>query len=294
MNNKRHQGNLDAITAGIRAQNTQTPVVEIKNFAIAGDGMARVTVEVTHTAASRADHSLISKALEQKLAGRMQCVAGSFNLVDSGMYADRLSGVMSVTRMAIPATETAMKGMTCTASNMFMDDEKDMWVLRKTEAGGLLVKTTGIDDDMTLIGLLESNSSAGFQNTAEFGRVQASASALATSVEGGHFVSYVNLNNQVVHGFVVATDASSDKIVTMPINGKDVEIVSRVAVTEIHDQREFPQVEASAEDQQMEVVAAARGEIDLPFLAEFYKKVYARSPQFYAMFMDRVNQHAFF
>ncbi len=289
--NKRHQGNLSAIVAGAMVSD---PVVEIKNFALAGAGMARVTVEVTHNAASRADHSVAIRAVEQKLEGRMTAVAGSFNLIEAGKYADRITGVMAVTRQAMPATDANLKGFKATASNMFMDDEQDMWVLRKTEAGGLLVKTTGIDDDMTLVSLLESHSSAGFRNSPDFGRVQASATAIASAVEGGQFVSYVNLDNLVAHGFVVATAADSDDVVVLPVNGETEEVVNRAAVTEIHNQTDFPVVDATPEENLAEVVANARGEVDLPFLVEFYKKVYQRSPQFYSMFLSRLNSHQFF
>lgn len=289
--NKRRQGSLSAIVAGVAAS---APVVEIKSYALAGEGMARVTVEVTHNSASRADSSVVARALEQKLEGRMTAVCGSFSVIDKGQYADRISGIVSVTRQAIPATDINLKAFRATASNMFMDEEQDMWVLRKTEAGGLLVKTTGIDDDMTLVGLLESHSSAGFRNSHAFGQVTASASATADAVEGGQFVSFVGINNIVSHGYVVATDAGSDKIVVLATGDDETETISRVAVTEIHDVSNFPAFEPTADEKLAEVVASARGEIDLAFLTEYYKKVYQRSPQFYQAFLSRLNSHQFY
>ncbi len=289
--NKRHQGNFNNIISSVAAD---APVVEIKSFALAGAGLARVTVDVTHTAKSRADHALVAATIEHKLQDRMTAVAGSFAVLDKGNFTDRITGLVSVKREAMPATEDNLKGFRATASNMFMDDESEMWVLRKTEAGGLLVKTTGIDDDMTLVHLLESNSSAGFRNSSGYNTAVASAADLAQSVAGGMFVSYVNVDNMVAHGFVVATAADSDDVVVLPVVGDVEEVVKRAAITEVHAQDEFPQVEATKEEQVEEVVAAARGEIDLAFLLEFYKKVYARSPQFFSMFAQRANAHQFY
>lgn len=289
--NKRRQGSLAQIVAGVASP---LPTVEIKNFALAGEGLARVTMEITHNAGSRADNSLAIRSLEQKLEGRMTAVAGSFAVIDKGNYADRVSGIVAVTRQSIPATDIVLKDFRATASNMFMDEEQDMWVLRKTEAGGLLVKTTGIDDDMTLVSLLESHSSAGFRNSHEWGSVTASASALARAVEGGAFVSYVTPDNLIAHGYVVASVADTTDIVVLPVGSDATETVSRVAVTEIHDQTDFPAIEATPEDQLAEVVASARGEIDLAFLTEYYKKVFQRSPKFYQMFMSRLNAHQFY
>ncbi len=287
--NKRHQGNLAAIVAGTMAA---APVVEIKNFALAGAGLARITVEVTHNTASRADHSVVASAIEARLDGRMTAVAGSFDILEQGQYTDRLSGIVSVKRQAVPVGDTCPAGFRAMASNMFMDDESDMWVLRKTEAGGLLVKTTGIDDDMTLVGLLEANCSAGFRNSPDYGRVTASSQALANSVEGGQYVSYVTIDNLISHGFVVASVADSDEVVVLPQSGEE-EIIKRAAVTEVHAQDDFPQVEPSAEEKVEEVVASARGEVDLSFLLEYYKKVFARSPAYFAAFAQRARSHQF-
>lgn len=289
--NKRRHGNLAAIVAGVMVA---APVVEMQSFALAGAGMARVTVQVTHTDKSRSDHALVAQAIEQKLEGRMTAIAGSFTTLESNRFTETITGVVAAKREVMAVTEANMKGFKATASNMFMDDESDMWVMRKTEAGGVLIKTTGIDDDMTLVSLLESHSSAGFRNSPHFGRVTASAQAMAESVSGGTFVSYVGPDNVIRHGYCVATDAESDLIAVLPIGAAEIEPTKRAAVTQVHDTSEFPQTKQTPEEEVAQVVASARGEVDLPFLTEFYKKEYQRSPAFFALFLERLNNHQFF
>lgn len=289
--NKRRQGNLAAIVAGVMVA---SPVVEMQNFALAGAGMARVTVQITHTDKSRVDHALVAQAIEQKLEGRMTAIAGSFTTLESNRFTETITGIVSAKREVMAVTEANMKGFKATASNMFMDDESDMWVMRKTEAGGVLIKTTGIDDDMSLVSLLESHSSAGFRNSPDYGRVTASAHSLAESVQGGAFVSFVGPDNIIRHGYCVATDAESDLIAVLPVGASEVEATKRAAVTQVHDTSEFPQTKQTPEEEVAQVVASARGEVDLPFLAEFYKKEYQRSPAFYALFLERLNNHQFF
>lgn len=285
--------NAMSATAGATANQ---PVVEIQSYALAGAGLARVMIEVTHNEASRNDSSVVASALRNRLDGKMEVVAGSFQTLEKGMFTERMTGMVAAVRQAIPVTEDSAKAFKAVASNMFMDDEKDMWVLRKTEAGQLFVKTTGIDDDMSLIGMLDACASSGFRNRPEFGRQVAQASAVANSVEGGQFVSYVNSDNIIANGFVVACvmgEKDEEQIVVLPVGATEGETIQKAAVTEIHAMDDFPSMEQTGEDEVATVVAAARGGIDIQFLLDYYKKVFARSPKYYEMFAARIQSHQF-
>lgn len=285
-----YQSRSNSLHAAIASTQKALPTVVLQSFAVAGAGLARVLVEVTHNAASRADPSLISQSLKQLVGGKLEAVAGSFVSLDKGSYTERIAGVMSVVREAIPVTPESTKLFRATASNMFMDDEKDMWVLRKTEAGQLYVKTTGIDDDMSLIGMLDACASAGFRNHPDHARMVAQCSALASAVEGGDFVTYVNFDNSLSCGFVVA-GSNDESVAILPIGADDVEQVNKAAVVTIHPQDEFPSMKQNGEEEAGTVVAAARGGIDINFLLDYYKKVYARSPKFYEQFAQRLQSH---
>lgn len=282
-----------SLSAAIAGARSADPVVEIQSYALAGKGLARVMVEVTHNEASRNDPSVIASALRNKFEGKMEAVAGSFTNLEQGRFTQRITGLIAAVREAIPVTEQSSKMFKALSSNMFMDDEKDMWVLRKTEAGQLFVKTTGIDDDMSLVGMLDACASASFRNSPEYGRMVAQASAVSNSVEGGDFISYVNHDNMVGCGFVVAGVAGEEDIVVLPVGAEETETINKAAVTQIHAQDEFPAHEQTGEEEVATVVAAGRGGIDLDFLKDYYKKVYARNPKYYDMFVARLEAHQF-
>lgn len=287
----RSHASLNAAIAGARSAE---PTVEIKSYALAGDGLARVLVEVTHTEASRNNSSIVLNALKGRLNNQMEAVAGSFTSIDKSAFTERITGIVSTIRNMIPVTEENMKGFRATAANMFMDEEKEMWALHKTQAGQILVQTTGIGDDMSLVGLLDSCSSAGFRNSPDFGRLSAMASAVPAQAQAGDFVSYVNFDNSISHGFVVVTAADTDDALIMPVGATEGEgdAIKRAAITQIHAQDEFPVYEPTSEEQVETVVASARG-IDVNFLLEYYRKVYARSPKFFDMFAQRLRAHQF-
>jgi hypothetical protein len=291
MENTKHQSRMSKVVAGARSA---SPVVEIRSYALAGSGMARVVIDVTHTQESRNDPQMVAQTLNKKLLSKMAVVASTFHTLEKSAFTERLTGVVSVVRQAMSA-EGDMKGFRAMASNMFMDDEKDMWVLRKTQAGQILVKTTGIDDDITLANMLDSVSSAtASSNNAEHARMTAQASVLANEVEAGDYVSYVTADNLLAQGYVVAGVVDSDDLVVLSSNSDVEEVIKRVAVTEVHDQTDFPAVEETKEEAVETIVAASKGSIDLSYLLAYYKKVFARSPKYYAEFAQRLQQHAFF
>lgn len=293
----RHQGFNQAIA---KSRNPQ-PVIEIQNYAIAGAGIARVVIDVTHSSESRNCPEMVMTALRSKLNNKMEAIAGSFRSIEDSAYTQRLTGVIGIAGtakqiIAVNGPES-MKGFTSFSSNMFMDEEKSMWVLRKTASGRLLVKSTGIDDDASLASILEScSASTATRGQSAVGNMIAQASAMASAVEAGDYVSFVDIDNIISHGFVVASVQDTDDIVVLPstaLSSEHYEVIKRPAVTEIHDTSEFPEIEETAEDKADTVVAAARNGIDLEYLLNFYKKIYARSPVFFAQFAARVKKHQF-
>lgn len=267
---------------------SKAPTINILGYALAGDGMARVTAEITHTSESRADSNVVALALRDKLQGRMQAVAGSFATLEKDAFREVITGIVGCVRDIQPVTPD-LKGFRATAANMFMDDEKDMWVLRKTEAGQILVKTTGIDDDVSLVNLLDSVSTSSWQQSARHGAFAAHASSAQPSeVAGGDFVSYVGFN-QVCHGFVLATTDDGQALV-LSQESDEPEAIKVAAVTQVHDQTNFPEVQVDMDT----AVASSRAGVGLSTLVNFYKKVYGHNSEFYKEFVARLQGHAFY
>lgn len=284
----------DQITSAVSKLKTTDPTVELQSFVPAGPGLARVVLDVTHTSESRADHSLVSDAVRKKLQGKMECVSGSFKKLSDGRFVERITGIVGAVRESIAVSSSSdLKGFRSMSSNMFMDDEKDMWVLRKAPGGQLLVKATGIDDDLSLINLLDSVSSAGYASSPE--RRALVAQCEATTTQGGDYISFVDVNNNIRSGFVLAAvKGTSDLLVLDALSGDEPDMINAGTVVEVHSQgADFPVPEETAEEHVDQVVAAARGSSTVDTLVSYYKKIFAADPKFFKAFESRVRSHAF-
>ncbi len=280
--------------AALDSLKSDLPTVNIQHYAAAGAGLARITANVVHTAASRKDPSLVSRALRDKFNGQLQAVAGSLKIADTGPVSETITGLVSCVRESIAvASSDDMKGFTAVAANMYLDDEERMWTLNTTAAGQLMVRTTGIDDDQALIGLLNAVASSA-PTSSENVRLSAIASSVRAQVEGGKLVSYVNGNNELGFGVVVATDADSDAAVVLPYEkGSDAEQISVNAVTEVHEtpNEVLPDL---TEDEQIQIaVASGRGAVDLEMLLDYYRKMFIRNPEYFEEFARRLRSHVF-
>lgn len=273
----------------------KTPTISILGYSLAGQGLARVVVEVTHNRHSREDSNLVMQSISKAFDGKLSHVAGSFHSVDKAPFTERIEGVVRVNTEVRAVTEK-MDGFRSVSSNIFADEENKMWVLRKTEAGDVIVKDTGIGDHESLRGLLDVACCSGYSLSSEFKKSTASLSSMQRSVSGGDYVEYVSASsNETRFGFVVAS-ADEDKLIVLPADATpedEGEVVEKEAVTAKFDVADFPEPELSEQEQMDIAVSAARGVVDLSGLLAYYKKVFARSPKFYAEFAKRARGHAF-
>jgi hypothetical protein len=285
---------VSSVAANLAAE--KVPTINLIGYALAGDGLARVVVDVMHTRASREDHALVGQSLSKIFDNKLMAVCGSFQSVDKAPYSERVEGIVRVNTQSV-AFQEGMSGFRSVSSNIFMDDEEKMWVLRKTEAGDLLVKGTGIEDHESLKGLLDVVCSSGYSLSSEYKKATAKLSAKQKAVVGGHFIAFVsNSSGEVNFGFVVASDEANDKLIVLPVGAEpesEGEVVDKVAVVESFNIEDFPEPEMSEQEQMDQAVCTARGVVNLSTLLAFYKKVFARSPAFYAEFAKRARAHAF-
>lgn len=288
MKNAKHDRSIQAAVGALKSDE---PTVELKSFSSAGTGLARVIVDVTHTAKSRTDASLVARAISRKLEGRFEAVAGSFVKIASGSFTDRLTGVVGKVREIVAVSEEAMKGFRAVASNMFMDEETDMWALKRTEAGDVLIRTSA-EDDLSLLNLLEATASAGHRSSPEFATLSAMCSALADRVEGGDYVSYVDLGNRIVSGFVVATTDEGEALV-LPEGAEEPDVIKLEAITESHETASFPEPVLTTEEAVDQEVALSSGNVDIPAMLAYYKRVYGHDPKFFAELSKRIKSHTY-
>lgn len=270
------------------------PTVSILGYALAGDGLARVVVEVAHNRASREDHNLVLQSLSKTFDNKLVGVSGSFHSVDKAPYTERVEGIVRINTQAVAVTEK-MTGFRAMSSNIFMDEEEHMWTLRKTESGDILVKNTGIEDHESLRNLMDVACCSGFSLSSEFQRATSSISAMQNSVEGGDFVEYVSTaSGSVRYGFVVAA-ADEDKLIVLPVDDPDIdgEVIEKDAVTGVQDSDDFPDTDISEQEEMDVAVSTSRGVVDINVLVEYYRKVYGHNQKFFNELVSRIKGHAF-
>ena len=268
------------------------PTVEIRAHRPAGSGLARIVADVYHTSESSADHKQVLAALSQKFGGKLQAVAGTFQSLSKNHVVERISGIISVNKQTVFVPENGeLNGFRALASNMFMDEEQEMWVLRRGNNGSLLIKTTGVEDDVALASLLEAQCSAQGGGTVE--AFQAVASTAVPKVEGGDAITYINDNNQTTLAFVVASVQGSDDLIVQALDADEPETIKPEAIVDVHNTDEFPEDEMDEAESVSSSLSAARGVVSMADISAYYKRVFARNKDFYNEFMKRFRSHKF-
>ncbi len=279
-----------AIAAAITTLSA-SPSVEVRNFHLLGDGRARIVADVYHTATSKDNHDEVLKVINDKLQTKMRAVAGSFDSLSSTNFMERVTGIVSVNKQSF-VPDSDMKGFTALASNMFMDEEENMWVLRRTEGGNLLIKTTGVEDDVALSGLLQATCST--KHASNLSHAHKSLSNYQPfKCESGDLVTFIDPNGQPVLGFVVANDQESTDLVVQSQFAAEPEVIKVEAVIEKHDVSGIPDDADTQAETVQASVSAARGVVSLAEMAAYYKRVFIRRPAYFQEFMKRARAHKF-
>ena len=248
----------------------------------------RVTASVTKTSAMKAGDipALIASTLNSKL----RPVAQSFQVVASNAVGDVITGIFSLNPESI-AYDEDMEGFKAVSGNMFMDDEEGLWVLRKTEGGKILVKSTGMEDADIIDGLMPAIASSGigtmaFEATASI----AKDSSVRSCIEGGDFVTFVNPDTETVEfGAVVASveydngDQTARLVVQSSVEGADEVMVDRgMVISQIEN--------VDIGDMEISESGAAKS---LAEIAAYYKQMFVRDPAYYEKFMQRFQSVVF-
>lgn len=254
---------------------------------------ARVVCSISHAGDSRTNAEVVGRSIKAALHNKLEPVVGSFTSLDKGRFLEYITGIVTPVRDIIHVTSDEMTGFRAIASNMFLDEEQNIWKVVTSTAGELLVRTS-VADDLELVKLLQScSASISHSRMSDHTNIMALASSIASQVQGGDFVTYVAPEGVLEAGYVVATATvdNTDRAIVLQVNGDSAETVSTSAVVEIH--KDVPDIELSQQERVDMAVAIARSNVSLDTLLDFYKRVYSRSPEFYQMFAARLRSHAF-
>lgn len=274
-----------------RTKQPRINIVDVQRTS--NEGYARVTASVAHTTASRKDHSLVMEALSSLTGAKVRPIEGSFHALASSKVGDTITGIVTSNPETI-AYDDADTQFKAVSSNMFMDEEEQLWALRTTEAGDLLVKSRGKEDADIIADLMTSLSSSdvgtlAFEATASSKRDQ----GVRNSVEGGDFISFVNpQTEQVEFGAVVASvlDANGSEMNQLVVQSSDCSTpvqIDRALALGVFDDVEYSD-EGLVNENSVEASAHT-----LDFIASYYQRVFQRDPSYFEKFMERWMNHTF-
>ena len=274
------------------------PLVEIKHYSVSSSDNARAVVRLTHKGNSRQDKQAMIAAVREKLNNNLEPVPGTFFAISSDTFSDTVSGVLRVIRQSIPYIEGQARGFTSFASNMFMDTEKSIWVLKQTDNGKLLVQTSNLEDEASLNDLMNSYSSTSSRFTPEHKSYVAAASSQPKLI-GGDFAYLIDRSGDAKVGYIVASvveDGQPDRYMVLS-GDQEPEIINQSLVISKLDDSDAPALEQKSMSKNEKIAAGistSAGQVALKDILEYYKLMFRRRPEYYAAFEARLKAHAFF
>lgn len=278
------QHSREAINRVAQNLNIQAAHVTLRDVFQVGDRFARIVAQ----ASAKATPEQVMKGMRQQFKG-VTPVQGSFVSIAANGATNTFTGIIGVVAEKIVLTDDNRGMFKAVAGSMYADGDENLWTLKATESGDIMVKSI-CDDDAAFMQRLLSLSSVDHNDFETHTPLNKYAEMRAT-VQGGDLISYVSpLKQGVELGIATAsyenvdgTDAFYINVVRRDGGNEDIhrELIVACAEHEI------------AESEGEEDIAVASGTIDLNSIAAYYSRVFARRPEYYEMFMNRFRSHAF-
>lgn len=289
-----------AVDSAIQAlANNRAPTLSLKKNVEIGSGLARIDLLVTHAGGSDSNHESIVQAIADMFGNKLHALANSFTALSSDAFSTLMTGIVYCPNESVPYQQD-MAGYTSLSSNMFIDNDEDIWSLRKTEAGKFLVKTNAIDNGDSLHSILEAafasvSSSAPSQYTGSMEAVAAQRQA----VQGGDAVTYVSpRTEEVCFGFVVAsavdeegTDLNQLIVLAQDQTVHEVITASSVVSTASSIELDLPEMKDSKFGNA--VAAGYKNKASVEEMIAYYRQMFIRSPEYFDKLAQRLRAHAY-
>lgn len=282
-----------------KVTSSRAPTIKLREFSIDENGLARIVAAVTHTSTSRSDDSEVFTALNGLFGNKIHAVENTFSVLASNKFTDMVTGVVAPVQESMPFdVENGAAGFKCLAGNMYMDSDECLWNLKQTECGNLLIKTDSLDDINAISELMNSVSSSvteplRFEDQVN---VMLNYASMAGSIEGGDYIDFVDPNSRTAEfGIVVASVVNEDEngvetdtgnLIVLSSTGEKEVTISRELVIAKHADVETPVSDESAYD-------SMSGGVDLETMVAYYRSMFRRSPEYFAMFEQRLRNHKF-
>lgn len=275
------------VTQAIRNLQADGPSFQVQRVTPIGDKFARILGTITASAGPEAVRNAVAK-----LNAKITPVAGSFAAIASNGITQTVEGIVGVLDQRIVLDESNAAGFTAIANtNMYIDAEERLWSLNKTDAGDILIKSHAGDDleiMNNLMACVASNSVGVQESIPASDRVAGQRRGL----QGGDLLAYVSPTlGRTVMGFAIASVVNGE--------GEDLGLLAVIdrdgGVEQVHRDMVVASVASNdiEFDDTTEMEAVAAGNFSLEFIADYYRKMFIRSPEYFDKFWARFTSHAF-
>uniref|UniRef100_A0AB39CE31 Uncharacterized protein n=1 Tax=Pseudomonas phage HRDY3 TaxID=3236930 RepID=A0AB39CE31_9VIRU len=219
-------------------------------------------------------------------------IHGSFVSLAAEPTLHHFEGIVGVVSERVVVNDANRENFKAVAANMYMDQSENLWTLRKTATGEVMVKSVCADDTLVMQQLLAcaTHDHNDFNNK----NLHLESSAHRAMVQGGDLIAYVSQQScDLQMGIACASidnedgSPTTDIYVTRP-NGAS-ETVHREMIVVTAGTVDLEDEEAKDAN---EIATASAADVDR--FASFYSRVFARRPAFFDDFMTRVRSYVFF
>lgn len=275
------------------------PTIKLRDFSVDENGLARIVASVTHTSTSRENDGEVYAAISSLFKNNIQPIENTFCILASNAFTDMVTGIVAPIQESV-AFDSESDDFTCVCGNMYVDENEKLWSLKKTEGGDLLIKTSSLDDLDAINELMGSVSSDAVEplRFETESNVMTSFCSMLDKVAGGDFIDFVNPTTRCAEfGVVVANVQNEDtetgtiedtgSVIVLSSTGEHHVSISREMIVGVHTDVEVPESDDSAYE-------TMSGTPNLEAAVAYYRSMFRRSPEYFAMFEQRLRNHAFF
>jgi hypothetical protein len=274
-----------AATALVSGAHKEVATVTIRDAVQIDDRFARVIA----TASATATPAQVAEGIKQQFRGAV-AIPGSFVALSSSKAMTVFEGIVGVVAQRVVLTDENRENYKAVAANMFMDEGEQLWSLRQTATGQVLVKAADSEADHAVMKHLMACASTDY-NQFEHRDIGVENAQIRASVQGGDLVSYISQQSADLQmGIATASVENEDgtdahMIAVVRPNGQ-AETVNRemivVAATFEEDAEDIKEAET-----------ATAGAMDVERFNSYYARVFARRPAYFEEFMKRVRSYVF-
>lgn len=225
---------------------------------------------------------------------RLAAVAGSFTTLHENGIHRTVEGIVTLHRERVVMNDSNREHFKAVSSSLYLDAEEKLWNIQRTAAGDILIRAQASDEEEILTNMLKSIASSvgNDADSRQLVRQVSECDASRMEIQGGDLVAFVGNNNMVEMGFVIAAVANADNsdaglsVVTRAMEDSILIDRNKVVTFVAGDQLDMP------EDEAVKAIASG-GRINMDMIADYYRQVFQRDPEYYEKFMERFRSHVF-